>query len=372
LLIEAKPELRPDVLANLNKFILRDGESVNAEIILNSPNISLYCLDDTNQRAIFVELPPDVDLSTAPFVYVILHEQAERLIAVPYEAFRQLTYRLPKVERLIMIYISGRSGSTLLSSVFNQLDGVLSLSEPDVATQFAYLRPADGSRDAELGDLLDCTLRFLFRPTPFSSATVAVLKLRIEGLQVMDLVQAVFPQAKNLFSYRDAMGFVASFYRVFQGIKSPEYRPFEQYVETFSFGSRNFKHLAFCLDPNTEQISTIQQLTLWWIGSMEWYLEQYARSIPILAVRYADLNTAREPVLTKIFAYCGLPVEKVPETLAAFSRDSQEGTFLARENPAEGNRLRLTPPQIDEITRILARHPMIKQSDFFAPGTLTV
>ncbi len=367
--IDAKHSQMPGSLASLKDFTLSDGEVVDAEIILGK-NVSLYCLDDANQRAIFVELPDHVDLSTAPFVYQMQYDEAERLIAVSYETFRQIAYMLPKVEHLIMIYISGRSGSTLLSHVFNQLDDVSSLSEPDVATQFSYLRPPDGSRDAELSDLLDCTVRLLFKPTSFKTPTIYVLKLRSEGLQVMDLFQATFPHAKNLFSYRDAIGFVTSFYRIFRAFQFPEYLPLDEFFKQYTFGYRDFKHLTPYLDPDTDPLSTAQQLTIWWMGGIEWYLEQYARGIPILAVRYADLNSAREQVLTAIFAYCGVPLESVSQTLAAFDRDAQEGTILARETPTEGNRLRLTPVQVEEVTRILAQHPAIQQSDFIMPGTL--
>ncbi len=91
--------------------------------------MSLYCLDDAQRRAIFVELPDGIDLTTAPFVYVTQYEQAQRLIAVPYDRFCELAHQLPLVEHLILIYISGRSGSTLISHLFNELNTVASLAE---------------------------------------------------------------------------------------------------------------------------------------------------------------------------------------------------------------------------------------------------
>ena len=152
LTIEAKHRQMPGYLASLADFSLSTGTAVNADIVLKEPTLSLYCLDDAHQRAIFVELPPDVDLATAPFVYQMQYEQAQRLIAVPYETFRQLARALPEVQHLIVIYISGRSGSTLVSHVFNALDSVRSLAEPDVATQFVHLRSTDGQRHPVVKD----------------------------------------------------------------------------------------------------------------------------------------------------------------------------------------------------------------------------
>jgi hypothetical protein len=105
---------------------------------------------------------------------------------------------------------------------------------------------------------------------------------------------------------------------------------------------------------------------------MEWYLAQYARGIPVLAVRYADLNAAREQVLSAVFTHCGLPTAGVAETLGVFARDAQAGTLLGRVNPAEGNQLRLSDAQLRDMTTILQRHPVVNDSEFMAPGTLQV
>jgi hypothetical protein len=371
--------MKMNYLASLADFSVTPGVAVNAEIVRDNPNISLYCLDDVDKRAIFVELPLDVDLATAAFVYDTQSEQAERLIAVPYETFRQVAATLPEVGHFIMIYMTGRSGSTLLSHLFNELDNVLSLSEPDVGTQFVHLRNADGSRDAELRDLLDCTVRFLFKPTTSKAPSIYALKLRSEALQVMDLFQATFPQAKNLFLYRDAIGWVTSFYRLFKRYQMPDSTPFAESMplgECVEFFNQYFKydftHLATYLDADTTKISLLQELTIWWLAIMEWYLAQYERGIPILALRYADLNAHREQVVSEVFRYCGLPTAKAASTLDVFTRDSQAGTVLARDNPQEGNQLRLNEEERNQVTSILQRHGVVKNTDFIAPGTLRV
>ena len=373
LTIEDKHRQMTGFHASLADFSVTSGEAVSADVVRANPNISLYCLDDAAKQAIFVELPPDVDLAQAPFVYQTQYEQAQRLIAVPYDTFQRIARELPEVKHLIMIYMTGRSGSTLLSHLFNELDTVLSLSEPDVATQFVHLRSADGSRDAELRDLLDSTVRFLFKPAAFKTPSTAALKLRNEGTQVMDLFQATFPRATNLFLYRDAIGFVQSFSRIFKRSPFPEYMPWGEYLALFrQITNYDVTHLAAYLDEGTTEISIPQFLTLWWLAVMEWYLPKYAQGIPILAVRYDDLNTYREQVVTEVFKYCGLPTGAVRETLGVFARDAQAGTELARDNPQEGNKLRLSDEQRNDVTKILQCHPVVKDSDFVIPGTLRV
>jgi hypothetical protein len=371
--IEAHNRQDLGLIASLKDFIVSEGEPVAADIILKNPYTSLYCFDDEHKRAIFVELPPDVNIATVPFVYLAQYEQAQRLIAVPYNEFRALAQTLPPVEHLIMTYISGRSGSTLLHHIFNEVDSVMSLSEPDVIPQFVHLRGDDYSRDAELRELFDYTVRILFKPNPYKTPKTYILKYRIEAICAMDLFYAALPHTKNLYLYREAEGFVRSFYRVFKDIPEMERTAIADYVELFKvmYGYDITAQTVY-LDPDSTHLSTVQMLTLWWLVGMDWYLQQVARDIPLLAVRYADLNAHREQVLQAIFDYCGLPVEQVSKALVAFNRDSQEGSFLARENPKEGNKLQLTEDEQHQMNRILARHPVIKVSDFIAQNTLKI
>ncbi|MBI1259262.1 MAG: hypothetical protein GC204_17485 [Chloroflexi bacterium] len=371
--IEARQRPLLPSLASLYDFTVSEGESVNADIVLRSPAISLYCLDDATQRAIFVELPPEADLTTAPFVYQMQYDQALRLIALPYDTFRQLAQTLSQVQNLILIFSVPRSGTTLMSHILNQVNTVTSLSEPDAASQFRRMRPADGSRDAELIDLLDCTVRMLFKPNGSQRPATCAIKFRSEAADVMDLYHAAFPKARNIFLYRDAVGVVASFYRLYRTAQIPEVLPIDDYLASFGqFSPDNFRELLYSLFPGITEISAIQQLTLTWVAAVEPYLHQQQNGIPALAVRYADLNGKRAQTLKAIFEHCGLPVDQVEQALVAFEQDSQAGTMLARERPTEGNAFRLTDEQIAEIKAILRRHPVINTPDFIVPGTLRV
>jgi hypothetical protein len=373
LTIEYKERRLDAYLASLADFTVSPSDTVNADIVRDCSNISLYCLDDASKRAIFVELPSYIDLAKVPFVYQTQYEYAQRLIAVPYDTFRRIASTLPEIKHLIVIYMTGRSGSTLLSHLFNELDTVRSLSEPDVASHVVHLRSMYSARDTELRELLDSTVRFLCKPTMFKTPSTFALKLRNEATQAMDLFQDTFPQAKNLFMYRDAVGFITSYYRLFKRWQTPEYISLHEFVALWSETSNyDYTPLTAYLDVGTTEISIPQILTLWWLSVMEWYLAQQAQGVPVLAVRYHDLNTYREQTLREIFNYCDLPSERVPETLNAFARDAQAGTELARESPQEGNSLRLSDKQWNDVTKILQRHPTINVSDFIVPGTLRV
>ena len=357
--------------ASLTDFSVTPGEAVGADIVCADPALSLYCLDQATQQAIFVELPPDVDLARAPLFYLTQYMTARRLLAMPFDTFRQLGRELPVAERLIMIYMTGRSGSTLLSHLLNEVDSVRSFSEPDAPAHFVHLLRAEGLPEIELRELLDSTVRFLFKPAPFKAAPVLALKLRSEGTQLMELFQASFPQARNLFSYRDAFGFVRSFYRILTRDRIPAPTPVDRLVARFRrFTTYDVTPLIACLDPGTTALSTVQYLTVWWMAAMEWYLAQQVRGIPALAIRYDDLNSRREQVVSAVFQYCGLPNAAVPQAVGVFAQDAHAGTPLARDNPDQGNQLQLSEEQRQEILRILKRHPRIQAPDFVVPGTL--
>lgn len=373
LTIEHKHRRPFEFLASLDDFTCSAGAAVDPSIVVEHPGISLYCLDDATQRAIFVELPPEVDLTTAPFVLLTQYEQAQRLVAMPYATFRRLGHALPAIAAPILIYSTGRSGSTLLSHLLNAVEGAVSLSEPDVATQFIHLRPVPGAEEAGLCDLLDCTVRFLFKPSAFGPRSAHALKFRSYALSAMDLYQATFPQARNLFLYRDALSTVASYTRLLRRAGMAERQPISGFLSVFGqVLARDLTPLTTYLPEGTRELSLPQQLALMWLDLIEMYLAHHAQGIPALAVHYDDLNARRERVAAAILAYCGLPPLPATDLQGVFGRDAQAGTVLAREDAGEGNPLRLSPEERRQVEAIVQRHPTIKSGDFRVPGTLRV
>jgi hypothetical protein len=361
-------------LSSLDDFVYAVGDVVSLGMIVDNPATSLYCLDDTGRQAIFVELPTEIDLTKEPFVYRAQYEHALRLFALPYTAFNQIAQTLPDVQHPIFVHMSGRSGSTLLHHLFNESQSVLSLSEPDVATQFVALRyNAKMDREDEFRELAQSVVRFLFKDHHLPRIQAHALKFRNQGVQVIDLYQAVFPQAKNLFLYRDAIGYVTSFRRVAQQFGVPEFSPIQTWQQAWEAHlGADLTHLVQLMGKEHFEISISEQLTIWWLAVMEWYLDQFDKGNPILAVRFADLITAREEVVEAVFRYCGLPLRNVRRALRAYNRDSQAGSPFAREDPDQENQDALTESDIRSINALLGRHPVLNISDFTVPGTLDV
>jgi hypothetical protein len=410
--IEGRNRLTTDHMAGIANFSLVDGEAISTDALINDPNISFYCLDDAEKRAIFVELPPTIDLGKAPFVYLAQYEHAQRFISVPYADFKHISAQLPALDHLILIYMTGRSGSTLLSQAFGEVDNLLSLSEIESISQFFYLRMVNAHDDAELRALLEAALRWSFKPSLSKPHTIGVLKLQSDALDLMDVFQAVVPHAKNIFLYRDAVNWVASFYRIlrrkpsaassssgemlldsrlamlkqfFDSAASPDQPDKETYSmqEIMSLAqqiegsisnpnaTQDFASFAPLFDPNATALSAVELLTLWWVSIMDTYRTNAKALTEILPLRYQDLNDYPQQIMTNLFDYCGIPRSEVAHALRAFDKDSQAGTSMARDTANRGNQQALTDQQIAEITAMVRRHPILKDPNIILPGSLT-
>ncbi len=359
-------------ISTLSNFTTTPDETIDTERILDDPNVSLYCLDHATRQAIFAELPPGIDLAQAPFYYQAQFDHAQRLIAVPYDVFHQLAAQISvDPTRLILMHNIGRCGSTLLSSALNEVDDVISFSEPDVFANFVALRDEDR---AELIQLLRSCFQFTFRPAVVGQASHYSIKFRNQCADIIDLYVEAFPQAKHLFVYRNLFGWLASLYRLFMEHHSslpPPISRDEAIHRQAAYYHREPAAVERFFDPAIDRYTVVTYLTTGWLVMMDRYLELFSAGFTPLTLRYEDLNTQPEKVLESLFAYCGLPVSDVKTALQAFERDSQENTKMARSNAQAGNKVRLPDALLSTVQTVLDAQAVIRQPDFVLPATVT-
>src|SRR4051794_5274877 len=223
-------------------FRVRDEGAVEPQIVLQQPNLSLYCLDFETRQALFVETPPEGGLSRAPFLYQAHYAAARRLVQIPYETLHRLAAEVTiDPARLILIYSVGRCGSTLVSHAFNAVDGVESLSEPDVFTQMLGEWGASHLNGEEQAALLkSCTL-LQCAPGLHKGATAWALKFRSMVTEMGEVFYSVFPEARLIFLYRHAEPWARSFLRLWRVADPAAPVPLEGRRERFS---RVFPRLA--------------------------------------------------------------------------------------------------------------------------------
>ena len=348
-------------------FHFSEGDTIDAQAVIESPNISLYCLDHEYQRALFVETPADVDLSQAPFYYQAQYENTVGLFAVHYDELHRLANDIHLDSKcLLLIYSVGRSGSTLLSSAFNQLENIVSLSEPDIYTQLAAIREWDGSNDVEVSELLySCTKVLCNSPKQSILTFTWAIKFRSFSIEIADLMFKHFPDAKTIFLYRDAETWLRSAVRAFvqDDINSAEYLAAIQ---------ASLSPLVPLIDKRFSEkgvsLSIAKIGTLMWLSVMECYLKLNQQDVPMLAVRFKELISLPKQTIKEVFKYCNIPTTDLEVVFQILDRDSQAGTVLSRAN-IQKNQFELPDDFMAEVERTLLEHPTIQTPHFVVPNT---
>ncbi|MEZ4580334.1 MAG: hypothetical protein R3A10_01540 [Caldilineaceae bacterium] len=193
----ARPfELAPTSAAD---FVLHEGEQVGADIVLTDPTLSLYCLEPANQRALFVETPATLDLSSVPFMYVAQHAHATRVLAVPYTDLHALAAQVDVRDEQIASIHSPDAAARRWSAAFNVADDVVSLSEPDVFSRLTDVRSKADGTTRQLAASVRSASGLFCKPTPQDAAPRAwVIKFRFQELMLGDLFHAVLRRSGHL------------------------------------------------------------------------------------------------------------------------------------------------------------------------------
>ena len=369
LAINSRQREHPGVVASIADFEWTANEAMDAARLLDDRRFTLYCLDHARQRAIFTATPAGLDFSEQPFMYQAQFGQAEFLVALPYAEFLRLAEDMaPPSESLVCLHNIGRCGSTVLCRALNKVAGVMSLSEPDVLTNFVSLR---ASSRAEQVELLRACVAWLCRPAIMGEQTRTVLKFRNQAAGIMDLYVEALPGAAHLFMYRNVINWLASIhrFRVKRGDVPSRYSRAEvirQQAAYYQCDVADFKALAH---PSIETYLSLEGRALGWLYSLEQYLKLVQRGAGIAAIRYEDLQANREAVLRRVLARMGLPESALVAAERAFASDAQAGTPFAQVD-GRGNRVALPAEMVATVERLLERQGVIDRADFVLPGTV--
>lgn len=344
------------------------------------PRLSLYCLDEPNRRAIFVQTPDDVDLLETPLYYQAQFEHALRLVAVPYHELEGVIAGEagPAPPRMVLLYSVGRCGSTLVSRMLAEVDGCLSISEPDAYTQLIQL----GISGDKLRDRLRMVSGCMAMGHRETQPSHVALKFRSMAIEHAAVMHDLFPSASMVFMYRDALqttrsGMQAYRYRgsplslLHSLHRVPLARNLAQWVLAWRRAEleRLFPVAADFSSRELVDGGAAGMLAISWVSAMRRYLELDAEGLPIVAFRYEDLMADPAALLELVFAHCDLESGGVSSALRALKRDAQHDSILATDRQ-RGYRMSRTARAA--ISRVFQRafHP--GGPDFTAPGTLLV
>ena len=368
---EVRRARRPDPMSisRASDFCYRFAEEVDAFETLESPDVSLYCLNLRRREAVFVECDSDVILEDYPFYYQGQFANAKRAIVMPLSTFQAVAQlRGDRFRHAVMIHSVGRCGSTLLSKMFGKVEQCLSLSEPDVHSQLiAEELPAD-----EAVAMLRSTHRFYYQPHS-NGVTHLVLKFRSFCVELAKQMELATPSARSLFLYRDAERVVRSGMRVFCYCGAPLWwvdqlhhwvvsRPILGAALSMNrtVGARLFPVIERFTSWELSQMGAVGIVAIAWLSAMERCVQLIRSGMRIHPLRYDDLIATPEAVTAALIAHCRLPPEAQPPMLAAMHDDSQRGSVIARERQRG---YELSPRDKDTIRIVLARSEIIDGPD---------
>jgi len=349
LTIDSRVKTNPFDIVSAGDFQTHTGQSIDPQVVLEKSTISLYCLDPVNHRALFVETPPDVDLLQAPFYFIAQYENAQKLIALPYNTLHALAGKVEvNPQRVILFYSTGRCGSTLFSKVMNLNPTIVSFSEPDVFSQLVMIRTAGQGTDTEVASLLYDSVMVMSSNAQKQGYQFYSFKFRSYVLSVSDLLYQTIPQAKILFMYRNALTWAYSFSRAFG---SPDDNMGER-LERSGFRYM-IPSVNEYLKTHNNSIGWVEYMAHMWVSAMKdsrWFRQQGAA---LAFGRFEDLKATPQSTIQSLLAHCELPMPEPGKLADVLAKDSQAGTAGAqdRQEPAR----RLTEADLAELEHIIRR-----------------
>lgn len=357
----------PGEVRHAGQFTLGAATQAAADVVLGA-GWSLYCLDIANDRAVFVELPADVDLATAPFAYAAQFAQATRAAIIALDALPALADQITQPANVALLMSTGRCGSTLASRIFAQIPGVWSLSEPDWYTNLAFSR--FDLTPARLDMLIKACTALSCRPPNPDQVETVVLKPRSEMMVQAGAYVDALPDANAVFLYRDCYGYVNSLYRFAQrmlGVKDPAPDSPEWEIGR-KLGTINAPKpmLADYFGPD-EEIAFMDVMVVGWSLRMGAYLQATGGGMRVSPIHYADLNRDRAGQTRHLLESCGIDAAHLETALHGFDSDAHAGSAgentVAAEPISDAQRARIgtlldrwgMPDYVDERLAPLSR-----------------
>ncbi len=353
------------------EFDLRDAGSVDADIVLRSPNTSLYMVATEMRSAVFAELPPGVDITLAPFSRRAQFEHARRLVVVSFEELERLADSVPQPRKLVFFYNTSRSGTTLVHHMLNRLEGVASLAEVNFFANLLWQRDV-GKVDfgpTTIEEVLTWALRM--QAWRYADRTL-VFKLRHSELQLLPVIDEIAPDNERIMLYRDALSVGASWKQQYGDWGWDRDYSVDELAERFLVTRTTQEVLRRWLDASLLSALPAEVAILsMWIDAIVPYLEAEQRGVPFFTLRYDDLVAEPERMLRKLLAHLALPADGIDRALGVLPEDSQAGTPIARKH-GRPNQTVLKVDEVRRITEVLAMHPRKLKPDIVLPGTVSL
>jgi hypothetical protein len=339
----------------------------------------MYCADIKNKNIVFVETPPGLDVTAAPFYYLAQYEHAIKALTLSFDDFIRLAEALPYPDKkFLFLYTVGRAGSTLLTKICAGDPDTVAVSEPDILSDFSLLAQKAPLQKAHVEKLLLACFKLLSSSTAAAGKQRILIKPRGYCIEMGEMIHTVLPDAKGIFLYRNARPVIESFIRAFSiaGILSllrdivPSRILLAYMIKRYGATLLDYFPVLSEYTPRTLfKAGWTGLLCITWLSIMKAYVRLYRRGLNVRAVLYEDIIKAPQELVARLFSYCGIPDTCLAAGLKALERDSQEGTRLAR-SVAHKKKWQMKEINMEHVRIILQSQPEISSPDYIVPGTI--
>jgi len=368
----------PESFSSIKDFKLKKKSLIDSEIVLQNPDISLYCADFKTRQIVLVETPKGLDLTAHPFIYLAQYENAIKVITVPFAELNRIAAKLPEPDQnMIFLYTMGRAGSTLLTKIFGGDDNTLSLSEPDIFADFVTPLKQGPHKKKEIEALFSSCMKILFSGNITKHKKNIFIKPRGVCIEMWDTINKTFPESKIIFLYRNAKPVIESYMRAF--LIWPVLYPLVnlklskliiKFFMTINIRSTKifFPHFKKHHLETMSVTGLPGVILIIWLSVMKTYCT-LRKKTGSTAVTYEDIISNPKEVISKLFKYCSIPQSSIDKALEALTKDSQKGTRMSgttrRKIQRSANLINM-----DDMNLILKHEDEINSIDHIIPGTI--
>lgn len=326
--------------SSLKDFKYRPSHKITSSLILSDPDITPYCYDLDQRKAVFVTTPETARTLDATFFYQAQFQRATHLIVISFEELNELVQRgLRSPQHSVEIYSTGRCGSTLLARMLASSEACQAVCEPDMPTTALQ----SDSPAIRKGALARTTVDLLGNLIRNADKRYLILKYRPICMAQAECLHCADEQATPVFIYRNAPDFVASAMSALRYRGSPLYftdllhrgfvtRPILSALFRLNRKSAT-RVLPFVEDYSSKELvklGPVGLLTMAWISMIRKYLDLTAAGKRFVAVQYDDLVSDPENIVRQLLSKCRLPGSGLDSALAELARDSQRGSMVDR------------------------------------------
>jgi hypothetical protein len=358
---------------SVRDFICVHNRFVSPSYVLANDSVSLFTVNETD--AVFIEArEAGMQLWKSrynPFIKNAQMEYGHRLIVIPLAAFHRMSEELgdPK-GKLILLFNTGRCGSTLLTQLFEHTGLAVTISEPDTLTILAVRYRNQGDSE-QLRQLVQNVMRWTCRPYKEFEPVAYLIKLSSISSCAMHFFAELYPNSPFLFMYRDALKLAESCYRVSRYLPSLHLLYILGKFSAY-FGKLSADAIGFAGRDFNVKLYDDLSFGIWiFIRTATPYLELYSKGFKTAAVRYEDLIANPLAVSQRLLEFCGLPKDRASSGLKCMEIDSQRNTPVAQNLQRQYSNPVLTPDSKSVANQLLLKHglPIIGE-DCLLDGTI--